>query len=137
VDGDPGSGKTTLANKMAAAFEAKVVSLDDYLVGDRGIPYCNQINSPSLRGEILASGPKLIIEGVCVLKILAEISVHHDYHIFIKRYDGCIGWTFGQYLMEKAKPPRDRLWREIVQYYKDYKPFDASDLVKMRDICQP
>ena len=137
VDGDPGSGKTTLANKMAKDLEANVVSLDDYLSGNREISYCDQINYASLRDKIRAGGPRLIIEGVCVLKILAKMEVHHDYHIIIQRHDGFIGWTLGQYLGEKAKPPRDKLWQEIVQYYKDYKPFDVSDLVEVRDICQP
>ena len=130
IDGDPGSGKTTLAGKIANDLGFKVTSFDDakYLPGDGG-PYLEQLNYEALRIDILASAPKIIIEGVCALKVLAKINVRHDYHIFIERDDGSIGWPFGQYLDPNAKPPHDKFWQEIVQYYREYKPFDACDLL--------
>ncbi len=75
-----------------------------------------------------------MIDGVLALKVLTKLGARHDYHIFMKRYDGDIGWVFGQYLGEKTKPPCDPFWQEIVQYYKEFKPFDVCNLVLSRDI---
>jgi ABC-type cobalamin/Fe3+-siderophores transport system ATPase subunit len=128
VDGDNGSGKTTLAKEMAAALNAKVVSLDDHLL-ENGDIYWNQIKYEELASEIVSAGPRVIIEGVCVLKVLEKIKVNHDYHIFVKRYNGFLGWEYEQYLDERAKLPRSKLSRDIVVYYRGYKPFNVCNLV--------
>ena len=145
VDGDPGAGKTTLAGKIANDLAYKVISFDDYLPGDfegEPKPYVDQIGYDALQKEILASEEKIVIEGVLALKVLAKLNVRQDYHIFMKRYDGDIGWVFGQYLGERSRPPRDKFWQEIVEYYKELKPFDICNLLLSRDIltrdaCQP
>jgi hypothetical protein len=137
VDGDPGAGKTTLAKEMATKLGARLISLDDdkYLPGD-GRPYLEQLDFKALQGDILKSGPKVIIEGVLALKVLDRIALQHDYHIFMKRLDGCLGWRFGEYSDERVKPPKDPFWREIVQYYKEWKPFDRCNVEVSRDICE-
>ena len=63
---------------------------------------------------ILASGPRVIIEGVCILKVLAKIGIAHDYHIFMKLLNGFVGWEYGLYLNARGKLPRTSLRREIV-----------------------
>jgi ABC-type cobalamin/Fe3+-siderophores transport system ATPase subunit len=128
IDGDNGSGKTTLAKEMSAALNAKVVSLDDHLL-ENGDIYWNQIKYQELASEIVAAGPRVIIEGVCVLKVLGKINVNHDYHIFVKRYNGFLGWEYEQYLDERAKLPRSKLSRDIAAYYRACKPFNVCNLV--------
>ena len=96
-----------------------------------------QLDYEALRNDILASDSKIVIEGVCALKVLAKIKVRYDYHVFIKRYNGAFGWEFERFLGEKAEPPKDKFWQEIVQYYRKYKPFDMCDLCLTRDILSP
>jgi hypothetical protein len=135
IDGDPGSGKTTLAGEIANELGFRVVAFDDdkYLPRD-GRPYLEQLNYEALRNDIMASSTGIIIEGICALKVLAAINARHDFHIFIKRYNGFLGWDFERFLGEKTKPPHDKLWQEIVEYYKEFKPFEVCKLVLARDI---
>jgi energy-coupling factor transporter ATP-binding protein EcfA2 len=139
IDGDPGAGKTTLAKEMAKILRVKAISFDDYLPEDLEDkrPYSEKLNYEILRRVILQAGPKVVVEGVLALKVLDKIGVRHDYHIFIKRFDGFLGWRFGEYLEGNAKPPKDKFWQEIVQYYKERKPFDICDEEMSRDICAP
>ena len=81
IDGDLGAGKTSLAKEIARDLKADVVSLDDHLSGDREKCYWDRIDSEALRKEIFPSRPKVIIEGVCALKILAAINARHDFHM--------------------------------------------------------
>jgi hypothetical protein len=90
-----------------------------------------------LRRDILQAGPRVIVEGVLALKILDKIGLRQDYHIFIKRFDGFFGWRFGEYLEKGVKPPKAKFWQEIVQYYKECKPFDICTEELSRDICAP
>jgi hypothetical protein len=122
IDGDDHSGKSSLARKIANSLGGKVISLDDYLC-EPGRPYCDQIDYESLRSDILSSAGKLIIEGVCMLKVLTKINVCFDFHIFTKRV------VFGEsayekYLLERTPLPKYGMASDIVPYYREFKPFD-------------
>jgi hypothetical protein len=129
IDGDPGAGKTTLAKEMAGVLQAKVISFDNYLPEDLEDkrPYSEKLNYETLRCDILQAGPKVIIEGVLALKVLKKIGVQYDFHIFIKCVKDSLGWEMGLYLDERTKPFRSKFRQEIIQYYREYKPFDVCD----------
>lgn len=133
LDGDNGSGKTTLAKEMAGVLGANVVSLDDHLL-ENGAIYWNQIDYEVLRSKILAAGPRAIVEGVCILKVLGKIDIAHDYHIFIRLYSGILGWEYEQYLDERAKLPHSLLRKEIAEYYRQFRPFDVCDVILDRSV---
>lgn len=97
-----------MAKQIAEVLEADVISLDDYLLGN-GKPYWDQIDYESLLSKIKASGPRLVIEGVCALKILAKIKVRHDYLVFAKLVNGSFGWEYSFYLGERSKLPKSKL----------------------------
>ena len=133
IDGDQGAGKSSLANEMAEVLGANVISLDDFLPGNHAV-YWEQIQYESLHSKISSSGPKVIIEGVCILKILAQIHVPYDYHVFIELRNGFSGWEYGYYLSETAKQPKSKLTQNIIRYYKEFKPFEICDLFLSRDL---
>lgn len=95
-----------------------------------------KLNYDALQSAISAKDTRVVIEGVLALKILDRIGVKYDYLIFLKRFDGFLGWRFGEYLKAGVKPPKDPFWREIVQYYREWKPFDRCDVEGSRDICE-
>jgi uridine kinase len=129
IDGDDGSGKTPLAHKIAHTLGAKVISLDEYLHED-GRPYCDQIKFETLQRDIFSSDKTVIIEGVCMLKILAKISVSYDHHIFTRRFV-CGKSAYEEYLDERIPLPKSKLARDIVQYYREFKPFDKCNEIQM------
>jgi len=128
IDGDLGAGKTTLGKMLAEIIGIKLISLDCFLGENRSLPYWEQINYVSLQKTILTD-PQIIIEGVCALKILARIDVCPSYHIFIKKLTGSIGWEIEGFLPQNSKAPRANIWREIVQYYREYKPFEICNRI--------
>jgi len=132
IDGDQGAGKTTLAKQIAKVLEAEVISLDDYLLMD-GRSYWEQIDYGLLLSKLSSSGPRVVVEGVCALKILAKIKIRHDYLVFAKLVNGSFGWEYNSYLGETAKPPKSKLARDIVHYYREFRPFEVCDLV--RTLC--
>jgi hypothetical protein len=133
IDGDQGAGKTTLANEMAELLKANVISLDNFLLENHDI-YWKQMKYDSLCSKILSAGAKIIIEGVCILKVLAQIQVRHDYHIFVELRNGFVGWEYGHYLSKNAKAPKSKLTQDIVEYYKEFKPFETCDLLLSREL---
>ena len=118
---------------MAEALNANVIHLDEFIPGNHAV-YWEQINYESLRSKIMSGGAKIIIEGVCILTILAQIKVRHDFHIFVELRNGFVGWEYGYYLSEKAKPPKSKLMQDIVKYYKEFRPFETCDLFLSREL---
>jgi hypothetical protein len=125
IDGDDHSGKSPLARKIATALNSKVISLDEYLLED-GRPYCDQIDYQSLQNDIASSSQNVVIEGLCVLKVLAKINVRHDCHIFTKRimFDKP---AYDEYLDERIPLPKSKTAKDIVQYYREFRPFDKCN----------
>ena len=125
IDGDDGSGKTPPARKIANALEARVVSLDEFLPGD-GRPYCDQIDYESLKKDILSGDKKIVIEGLCMLKVLSKLNVDYDYHILTRRV--MFGKpAYDEYLDQGIPLPKSKTARDIVLYYREFKPFDKCN----------
>ena len=128
IDGDPGSGKTTLAKKLGSELGSKAFSLDDYLCED-GRPYLAQIKYEELARDIADNGEApAVVEGVCLLKALAKIGFHHDFLIFSKMFIHGRR-EFDDYSDPRARLPKSSLRREIVDYYRECQPETVCNLV--------
>lgn len=134
IDGDPGAAKTSLAKDMASQLGANRISLDDYLQGN-GNDYLLQLDYARVRKDILDGGSKVLIEGICLLKIMAKIRIGYDFHIFVKRLNGFVGWELESYLNPKSTLPRSKADKDAVQYYRECKPFAGCNLVLCHDVC--
>jgi len=121
-------GRLLLRVSWLRNWEPAVISLDDYLRGNQK-PYAEQLDYEALRTDIVARSTKVVIEGVCALKVLAVINVRPDYHIFIKRLNGIAGWEYADHLQGKSKPPKSKLTREVLQYYREFKPFEVCNVM--------
>ena len=127
IDGDDGAGKTRSAKRLAQLLGAEVIAFDDFLLGNTD-PYCEQMDYVALRSKISTGRQKVILEGVCALKVLAKIGVHHDYLIFMKRYCDSLGWEYGHWLAGKEELPQGKLQKEILQYYEEFRPFKICNV---------
>ena len=125
VDGDNGVGKSDyIAPKISTVLGGKVVSVDNYLLRNRA-PYLNQIKYDDLRSDVLAAKP-VVVEGLCVVKVMSRIGVPFDYHIFVKRMNFG-GWENGGWLDRGAKKPSSPTTRDLVAYYKECRPFEKCN----------
>ncbi len=125
VDGDNGVGKSVyVAPKIAGVLKAKMVSVDDFLLKS-GAPYLDQIKYDGLRAEILKNSP-VVVEGLCMIKVMTRIGVTFDYHVFVRRLNQ-FGWENAMWLKKGAKEPQTKITRDLVRYYKECEPFGKCD----------
>ncbi len=87
IDGINGSGKTSLAKKLASKLDASRLSLDDFIQnGDE--EYSERINRYGVKKAIQNSNDSpLIVEGICLLAIAEQCDFSLDRHIYIKPYE--------------------------------------------------
>jgi len=79
----------------------------------------------------------VVIEGVCVLKVIGKMGVQFDYHIFTKLVndDNTFNqWDYEEYLNEEVPLPSRGLRRHIAAYYREFRPFEHCNLVIERHI---
>jgi len=84
IDGFDGSGRTPLSTIVGERLGAKVVHLDDFLNKNRG-GYVSELRLPEVKQFIedeLRSGRSLIVEGVCVERVLSLLNVPAGVRIY-------------------------------------------------------
>ena len=84
IDGVDGSGKSTLANILAKDLGYLHINLDDYLEKNRGT-YVEYIKYDLLKNKILSTSLPILLEGACVLSVLRNLEIDHDFLIYNKR----------------------------------------------------
>ncbi|MBI1928061.1 hypothetical protein HYR99_27935 [Candidatus Poribacteria bacterium] len=151
VDGTTGCGKTTIARQIAQTLNLEHVELDSVLEKHQG-GYADYINYHELRRLIdrAAQFPRsIVVEGICLLKILDRIQVTPDILIYIKHVNAYGDWYDDRYYEPRENPqeaihefdselsrlasrgkefPAD-CEKEIIQYHQTYKPTVKADCV--------
>lgn len=91
IDGNDGVGKTTLALALQTAIGGTVVSIDEFVVENRGgyVPY---LRSSEIKAALDQGMRPAIVEGVCVLAALECVSHQPDVLIYVERVDGDGYW---------------------------------------------
>ena len=133
VDGDSGVAKThVLAPVIAKVIGAmKIISLDDHFLKVGGVRmtgskllYWEDLNYSDLAAEISACSGKVVIEGLCMLKVMEKLHLPHDYHIFVRLKQSAIHWIPGTWeISPRAKEPVDSNWKSLFRYYRERKPY--------------
>jgi hypothetical protein len=83
VDGDLGAGKTQVASRLAAALSLPCIHLDDYLARGREA-FLGNLDYENVERKIDQYESALVIEGVCLLAVLARLHRIPDYLIFVE-----------------------------------------------------
>lgn len=81
IDGDNGTGKSTLAREINAALGGTIVSVDDFLLGN-GQPYLSQVDFARLSTTLDGAAAPIIIEGVLLQDVLHRLGVSADYIVY-------------------------------------------------------
>ncbi len=151
VDGSDGVGKTPLAQALAHIFHSQLFSLDDYLQKQQGA-YIPNIDYDKLASD-LAQAESFVVEGVCLLQVLARARVDIDRLVYVKRFHRGV-WAdepelniaedvesflrkereFAVLLAGSDQPVQNLgLSEEIIRYHACYCPQENAHFVYRRD----
>lgn len=83
IDGVKGAGKSHLADELSVLLGIPVLDVDDYLHQHQG-GYVDFIDYPAL-ATALRSMPALILNGVCLRQVLANVGMDLDGHVYVMR----------------------------------------------------
>lgn len=149
IDGIDGCGKTTLAGTIAAKFQCRVFSLDDYLEREKG-GFLEFIDYQQLHDDVSAE-EKYVIEGVCLLHVLQRAALGIDTLLYIKRRH--LGLWAAERELDISQPIEDflenerkltamvnggvsadlGLAEEIIRYHYATRPHNKAHIVYFHD----
>jgi hypothetical protein len=142
VDGAYGSGKSTVAEKIAADLGGIAFEIDRY-TQQNGQPYQQQLRYADIQsdlGTLCAQDKPLILDGACLLHVLNQIGVTADVLVYVKRLDDSGIWhdedTCDPAWINLSSPmlnmPGAELDREVAGYHLEHDPLDKADLHFLR-----
>jgi ABC-type dipeptide/oligopeptide/nickel transport system ATPase component len=84
IDGKDGIGKSTLAQELSRLINAKLISLDDYLIRNQD-KYVDSLKIDEIIDAIKSTTDIIIIEGVCLLAAIDRIGARLNDLVYVKR----------------------------------------------------
>ncbi|MFQ5863424.1 MAG: P-loop NTPase fold protein, partial [Candidatus Brocadiales bacterium] len=136
LDGVYGAGKTTLAKNLAEKLSSEIIELDKFVARGQG-GYVEYINYSSLKQAIDGARKQetsVIVDGVCLLKVLRRIDVKLDILIYVKQMRPDGSWLDEDELgLLNNKVGRKYsvklLIHEIKEYHLEYAPIGRANYV--------
>jgi len=114
IDGNPGSGKTTLGRFLAWHFNVTLLETDLFLIPQQEkLNYLTEQIQRIIEARLRKPRP-IIVEGCAILRLLENCGRVPDFLIFLKQEDS---------------PADSPLEKEIWAYVHAYTPVDRADLV--------
>jgi hypothetical protein len=86
VDGMDGVGKTKLGTQLAQRLDARLISLDDYLLREQG-GYVAHLKVHDIQRQMEGSERTTIVEGVCFRDAAQRCGITVDVYIYVRRID--------------------------------------------------
>lgn len=113
IDGADGSGKTTLGRFLAWYFNVTLLESDNFILEGHGLIYDVDTVSAIIRRRLKKPRP-ILIEGVVVLRLLAEAGYQSDFHIHLQKKNG----ASSQFLAGVLE-----------QYQSEFRPSERANLI--------
>ncbi|MEJ2657251.1 MAG: hypothetical protein P8012_08630 [Desulfobacterales bacterium] len=153
VDGIDGVGKSTLAAVLASTLGMRHLNLDDYLVKKQG-GFLSHLKYDELQHDI-SEPDRFVVEGVCLLAVLEQISTPLDCLVYVKRMCHHV-WADEREcdleddvedfldkekktvdLIEQAESSLDTLGlaEELIRYHDKYRPHKKAECFYAREYC--
>ena len=116
IDGKEGSGKSTLSKTISDKLGFVYIELDSdrYLEKNKG-QYVKFISYDTLKEDItklLENRKNIVIEGICILKILNIIGIKPSIKIYIKRMSKDGHFWYDEKLFDYSKSPDEIIEQE-------------------------
>jgi hypothetical protein len=141
VDGFMGSGKTRLALELAESLGGVRICLDTYIDRDAvAQDYPSKIMRHYLASELRklkGAFQFVVVEGICLLEVLALISVVPDSLVYVKRISTAGIWHDGFHLedfeTDKAMVEnQEGLHRSEFEYHSKARPHEHATVIYER-----
>jgi hypothetical protein len=129
IDGWMASGKSCLANALAAQFAVAHCDLDAFLQSEREVFY-SALRLDHLRSEI-AKHQRIIVSGVCVLQVMEALHQVVDVLVYVQRM-AVWGWADADEVEGAADTDLRPLACEVRAYHRRYRPHERADIVVER-----
>lgn len=141
IDGFMGSGKTKLAFALAESLGGIRVSLDAYI--DRDVSaedYAEKIMGPYLSsdlGKLKGAFQFVIVEGICLLQVLATVSLVPASLVYVKRISTAGLWHDGFHLEDfetdrEIVENQEGLHRSEFEYHSKWRPHVRAEIIYER-----
>ena len=142
IDGMDGAGKSTLAKDLSCQLGYAHINLDDYLEKNRG-QFVEYVEYDQVKGEIDKAKKPVIIEGVCLLAVIENLSDSLDILIYVKRVSDYGMWydkedcevdeDIDEFIIRKKSGGSiPALTEEIIRYHYKYKPYEKAGIIYKR-----
>ncbi len=133
LDGFMGSGKTTLAGLIANIEGVRVISTDDFISEDRfRHSYMDGLRYDDLVTEVnaaLQDGERIIVEGVCLERLLPYEDFGQGYRVYVKLVSGFWFAPIWHHFYELGREDaEDPIHADILRYHNEYRPHERNDL---------
>jgi uridine kinase len=133
VEGFTGSGKSHLADDLAARLSATAVHLDSFLPAPAGgsQPYVERLDLPALAAALQAD-PVVVVEGICLRDALDRIGGALDFAVYVRRISTVGLWHDGLDMddFEAGQTvTRDEPERSDMLYHCARRPHTLADCV--------
>jgi hypothetical protein len=148
VDGANGSGKTVVADFVAAKLGLVPIHVDSYLTGD-GQKYSEQVRSDPLRHDVkvrMSLGLGVIVDAVGALWLMESIGLAPTRHVYV-RLEAQNGSRWKDDLCDPARieeaaevgdvPPEGLLDRYVFDYHRSIRPLSRADFLFVRIADDP
>jgi uridine kinase len=142
IDGTDGSGKSTLAKHLSSQLGFAHINLDDHLEKNRG-QFVKYIKYDQVKGEIDKAKQPIVIEGVCLLAaienltdplgILIYVKRVSDYGMWYDKEDCEVNEDIDEFIIRKKSGGSiPALTEEIIRYHYKYKPYEKAGIIYKR-----
>ena len=137
IDGLPESGKTKLSDSLGYQFHSNVIHLDAFLNQNTGV-FFDSLKFDEI-SKVLSSTKcdVIILEGICLLKVIRHLKIGLDKNIYVKRYSHHGYWE-DETRVESDEPIAIQpdlpgaADREALIYHREFDPIENADLIYIR-----
>lgn len=136
VDGFMSSGKSTLSRELARQLGAVHLEIDHYADPAReATSYIGKLRVSELAADFTTlslANASLIIEGVCLRRVLCAIGVRADVFVYVKRLSQAGLWHDGLHLEDFASETPDSddwLNTDVNSYHLICRPHERADII--------
>jgi adenylate kinase family enzyme len=141
IDGAGGAGKSTLGAQLAAALDDFVhVDLDCFLIAKQD-KFFDALRLDAVKAAVVASGRRVIMTGICLLRVLEAAGVRPDVLIYVKRMrkwgwadeDELEGDEIEHFALSLKVGIEEWPFQvEVRDYHRAYRPQDRATIVLER-----